>query len=475
MLTILHTNDLHGALGLLPRLTALVARERARAPHTVLLDAGDTALGDPTADLGVDLLAALGYDAMTPGNAETEVVECRRHLGRIGVPVVVANVASGALGSPTVPALVRTVGGIRLAILGLATPPVYPAGHPLHRRNAQEVPVHDAVATALHWVPQLHAAADLVVVVSHLGLWRDLELATTVPDIDLIIGGHSHHRLPSLLPVGRTAIAQAGVGGAYLGVITVSRGAGGWQCSGRLEPVWQALVPDVATERAIRRYLRQRLPDALQRVGETAGCWADPWAENPWSNFVNDRLRAAAGTDVCLYNASGLFPALDPGPVTRWDLERAVPYLPANEAMGVEEIVAMTLTGEELQAVLEHSVGNLPYDLAAEVPHAEVPHHLCWPGSTFLQVSGLRVAADLRRPPGQRVTALTVAGVAVEPQRRYTVATSGFLARGYSGFRWLREGSARRQVGAERQVLLAALRDAGPLPDCDGRLQVTST
>jgi 2',3'-cyclic-nucleotide 2'-phosphodiesterase (5'-nucleotidase family) len=49
MLTILHTNDLHNGLGLLPRLATLVARERARVPHTVLLDAGDTALGDPTA------------------------------------------------------------------------------------------------------------------------------------------------------------------------------------------------------------------------------------------------------------------------------------------------------------------------------------------------------------------------------------------------------------------------------------------
>src|SRR5215216_6615281 len=103
MLTILHTNDLHNRLGLLPRLAALIARERDRAPHTVLLDAGDTALDGPIAEVGVARLAALGYDAMTPGNAETEVAEHRRHLGRIGAPVVVANGATGALGYPTIP------------------------------------------------------------------------------------------------------------------------------------------------------------------------------------------------------------------------------------------------------------------------------------------------------------------------------------------------------------------------------------
>jgi 5'-nucleotidase/UDP-sugar diphosphatase len=453
MLTILHTNDLHNVLGLLPRLTALVARERARAAHTVLLDAGDLGLVGPTADLGVAQLAAFGYDALTPGNAEVDVAEHRHHLGRIGAPVV--------------PALVRTVGGVRLAILGLTTPPVYPAGHPLHRRNADEIPVEDAVATALLWVPRLRAEADFLVVVSHLGLGRDVELATTVPGIDLFIGGHSHHRLPTLIQVGQTAIAQAGVGGTYLGVVTATEADGGWRCEGRLEPVWQEIVPDEATDHAVRTYLRRRLPEALDHIGESTGCWADPWTENPWGNFVTDRLRAAAGADVCVYKAGGLFPALDPGAVTRWDLWRAVPALPPNEAMDLDDIVAMTVTGANLRAICEHSVSDLPCDVDAQIPSAAR-----WPGNPFLQVSGPRMTIDLRRPHGERVTALTVAGADVDPERPYTVATSGFLARGYSGFRWLGEGTARRLVRAEEEILRASLRDPGPLPDRDGRLQM---
>ncbi len=59
MLVILHTNDLHGCLGMLPRLAALVARERARCPEAILLDAGALGLGGPAADLGVALLVAL--------------------------------------------------------------------------------------------------------------------------------------------------------------------------------------------------------------------------------------------------------------------------------------------------------------------------------------------------------------------------------------------------------------------------------
>src|SRR5688500_2692680 len=103
MVTLLHTNDLHGAVGMLPRLATLIARERQRDPAALLLDAGDLALNAATADLGVRLLAALQYDALTPGNAENEVLAYRWHLGRIGAPVVVANVAAAALGCPTMP------------------------------------------------------------------------------------------------------------------------------------------------------------------------------------------------------------------------------------------------------------------------------------------------------------------------------------------------------------------------------------
>jgi 2',3'-cyclic-nucleotide 2'-phosphodiesterase (5'-nucleotidase family) len=124
--------------------------------------------------------------------------------------------------------LIREIRGIRLAILGLTTPSPYPAGHALHRPQAEEVPVEDAVEAARQWVPQLCQHAELVVVLSHLGLRHDIRLALEVPGIHLIIGGHSHHRLPSALRIGTTHIAQAGGGGIYLGVIDVEARGGGF-------------------------------------------------------------------------------------------------------------------------------------------------------------------------------------------------------------------------------------------------------
>jgi hypothetical protein len=83
----------------------------------------------------------------------------------------------------------------------------------------------------------------------------------------------------------------------------------------------------------------------------------------------------------------------------------------------------------------------------------------------------MRLAVDLARPRGHRVTALTVAGKPVAVNRRYRVVTTGFLARGYSGFHWLRDGADRQIVGTERSIVMAALRTDGRLPAPDGRLQ----
>jgi 2',3'-cyclic-nucleotide 2'-phosphodiesterase (5'-nucleotidase family) len=467
MVTILHTNDLHNCLGMVPRLAALMARERERDPAALLLNAGDAALGGRDADLGVQLLASLGYDAMVTGNSENDVLEHRVNLSRVGAPVVVANIAPGALGFLAVPYLIREVGGVRLAILGLTTPPPYPRGHRLHRPNAQEIPVHDAVEAARHRVTELRDRADLVVALSHMGLRDDLQLALQIPDIDLIIGGHGHHRLPSLLRIGSTYIAQAGAGGAYLGVLSAEAKRDTFQLSGRLEPVWQDLADDEQMVQFILVHLRDRRPEALHVVGSSSnGCWADPWLENPWANFVTDSVRQQVSADICFFKAMSLIRALSHGAVTRWDLGRCMPGSQANEALGMSEIVRMQLTGEAIHGICEHSVADLPWDL-----HEQVSSRHCLPGNGLLQGSGLRVAFDLARPEGERVTCLSVNGNAVDRHRTYAVVTTGFLAKGYSGYHWFRDGAGREVMGSERSIVAGSLGEGRALPDVDGRLR----
>ena len=474
MITLLHTNDLHGHLAALPRLATLIGRERARDREALLLDAGDLGLRGATADLGVQLLSALGYDAITPGNAENDFLDQRLAMGRIGAPIVVANSSADALGIPTRPYLLRTVKGIRLAILGLTTPSsyqttkVYASSHPFRQFQAPDAAIADPLLTAQQWVPELRQQADLVVVLSHLGLWRDITLASEVPGIDLIIGGHSHHRLPQLIRIGNTWIGQAGIGGAYLGVVTIEERRGEFQFTGRLESVWQEIDPEPQTVQSIQRYLQQRSPESLTAVGATAGCWADPWRENAWANLVTDSVRRYAETDICLYKASMLMPTLDPGELTRWSVTQAL-ACDLSTAGELNEIVRMHLTGAAIRAICEHSVMALPRDV-----DPRIPNNFDLPCNTLLHTSGLRVIFDLSQPEGRRVRSLLIDDQPLDLQQHYSVATSRFLAQGYSGFHWFRTGNDHRTLDTVYEALTAALPRCQQLPLLDGRLTFAS-
>ena len=215
--------------------------------------------------------------------------------------------------------------------------------------------------------------------------------------------------------------------------------------------------------------LRHRLPHLLLPLAETPGGWADPWLENPWANFITDQLRTMAAADICWFKTAALFPALDSAPLTEWDLRRAVPGLVLDERMGLDDLMRMEVPGAAINAICEQVVVDLPYDLDPTIPPSA-----CLPGNTHLQASGLRVSYDLARPAGARMCSLVVDGRPVDPQRTYTVVAPGFLAKGYSGYRWFHDGVRREVVGKERALLLAALACCTSLPSVDGRHQYLS-
>jgi 2',3'-cyclic-nucleotide 2'-phosphodiesterase (5'-nucleotidase family) len=457
MITIAHTNDLHGHDGMLPRLAALIRRERQRSPDMLLLDAGDMGIDDSLGSLSIDILRTFGYDAITSGNHENEVRSGRAALARLGVPCLVANVGPNALGFDTPPYLMRRVDGLAVAILGLTTAPVYPIGHPLHRPNADEIPVTDPLAAAQAWVPYLRPQADLLVVLSHLGLRRDLVLARAVPGIDLIVGGHSHHRLASPLYIDDTAIVQAGMFGAYLGVVDIERAPNGFHFRSRLEPIWQDVEPDVEITRRIDSALALHLPDGLAVHGQTDGCWADPWQENAWANFVTDAFRTHSGADIAFTKASSVLPALDPGPLREWDLNCAVD-------LRDDMLIGLSTRGDAIRAICEHSVGELADDEGLQTGGE---HRL--PANPMLQCSGLRLKYDLRRPSGSRVLRIQTDSGDLDSARHYRVVTNAFLAKGYSGFHWFPETAPHSVAGSMRRALLESLLHTDRLPPIDGR------
>jgi 2',3'-cyclic-nucleotide 2'-phosphodiesterase (5'-nucleotidase family) len=79
----------------------------------------------------------------------------------------------------------------------------------------------DPLYTADHLAPALRPGFDVLVSLSHIGLTRDRELAARRPEIDLIVGGHTHALLESGEKIGRTTIVQAGWFGKYFGTTKI--------------------------------------------------------------------------------------------------------------------------------------------------------------------------------------------------------------------------------------------------------------
>lgn len=236
-LTILHINDFHGALlpvagsdgrageGGAARLAALVKRERT--PTTLFVASGDLLNGTPLAQAFggrpvIEVFNQMGLAATAVGNHEFDYGQARfaELAGAAAFPFLAANI-DGA--GPWQASLVRTVGTQRIALFALTTQetPRYAAPEVIAGLGFS-----DPVAAARRMVAALRPQADLVILLSHLGIDTDRQLAAAVPGIDLIVGGHSHTRIDRPETVGGTLIVHDHERGRVLGRLDLDVEAG---------------------------------------------------------------------------------------------------------------------------------------------------------------------------------------------------------------------------------------------------------
>ncbi len=243
-LVIMHTNDTHSQIdpytyktdvnmGGFLRREAAIREVRAENPYTLLLDAGDFSQGTPYFNVfkgyvEVRLMNAMGYDAATLGNHEFDngCSALAARLKTADFPVVCANYqfANKKLAKVIKPYVIIERGGMKVGIFGLG---VNLNGY-VAPQIAQEVTYLDPVKCARQMVELLKAQnCDLIVCLSHLGLSTDEDndylIALQVPEIDVIIGGHTHQELSDPVIIGNTRIYQMTNRGKCFGVLTVER------------------------------------------------------------------------------------------------------------------------------------------------------------------------------------------------------------------------------------------------------------
>ena len=452
--------------GGMARIATLVARTRAESPHTMLALGGDTISPSVMSAVirGEQMIAAwnqLGLDVATFGNHEFDfgpaTLLARMRESRFAW--LSANVFDRTTGRPFGGARETHLmdrDGVAVGFFGLTV-----ADTPQTSSPGPDVEFRDPIAAARGAVAELRTGRrPIVVAVTHQDMPADERMAREVPGIHLVIGGHEHDPLETV--VGDTLITKAGADGVFVVQIDLQATRDGRVLARhhRFVPITPELPEDPAMAALVARY-QARLSDALDvRIGETrvpldARNAALRTGETNAGNFVADAIRARLGADVALMNGGGirgnqLMPA---GPLTRKDVHALVPFL--------NVLVMLEVPGRVLRDALERSVAAYPQEFGG-----------------FLQVSGLTLTFDPARPPGQRVTRVLVGGEPLDPQRRYTVAANNYTAAGGDGYAML--ATAKPLVFPQdgpglTETLLAAIERAGVIaPAVEGRITRTS-
>jgi 5'-nucleotidase len=225
--TFYHTSDIHENSKHLPRIARFVESRKKDDPNVLFVDSGDWFnKGDLTklrtrGEAIVAILSACNYDAMIPGNHDYSFGTLRlaELIDGFSLPVVAANCIWPEDIKPeyAVPYRIFKLEGVTVAVVGTATPISIQQVDSL----LEIMPIEESISNV---VAELEESTDIIVLLTHVGVWRDTQLAESLPGVDIIFGGHDHMRFRELKIADGTdiVIQHSGWAGEYIGELTVT-------------------------------------------------------------------------------------------------------------------------------------------------------------------------------------------------------------------------------------------------------------
>lgn len=433
-----------GAARLLTAINQTRDALKAGGKNVLLLNAGDNFQGSLfyttyKGTVEAEMLNAMKFDAMTVGNHEFDDSEdgLAGFLDKVQFPVVTANVvatAASKIGDRVKPSVVLEVGGQKIGIVGAVANDTAELATP-----GPNITIAEDVAKISEQVQKLKQdGVDKIIALTHVGYPRDLEFIAKIPDVDVVVGGHSHTLLsntdqkaegpyPTLVdnPGGyKVPVVQAGQYSKYLGDLKVVFDDNGVAKESKGDPILvdSSFKPDEAT---LKRIDELKAPiEALKAkvVGTSEGpiegdrkiCRVK---ECSMGNLVADATLARVkdqGVTIAFANSGGLRSSIDGGDVSMGEVLTVLPFQ--------NTVATFQLKGEDIRAALENGVSQID-DGAGR----------------FMQVSGMKYSFDRSKPAGSRVVSVEVkegdAFVPLDPPKTYIVAANNYVRTGGDGFK----------------------------------------
>jgi 2',3'-cyclic-nucleotide 2'-phosphodiesterase (5'-nucleotidase family) len=517
---LLHTQEHHGQalpvrggnpaldLGGLSARATLIASERIDAGKknlgVLVLDSGDILTGTPLSsefrgEPDIWAMNVIGYDALTPGNHEFDFEpkepRFRALAGLAKFPLLAANVKgieALAIAKPNPGFIIKKIENLRIGIIGITNPMTGEVSNP-----PAGLTFEDSIVTVKTILAEQKANADLWIALTHQETFRDLALLRAVPELDLVIGGHTvgfqgivtrdafkdpidEKTVPDLVPAQPTDVlnpngiyVRAGEGpffgrfGTVVGRLDIffdsatKKIAKASSTNLLVVPATehnkQAGVPTVALDAKIEALLQPFVAALNRRLKEIIGKTLVELngrredvrvRETNLGNLITDAYRVMQKTEISLQNAGGIRSSVRPGEIMRSDVISILPF--------GNTIVRFKIQGADLLTALENGVSQVEQK-----------------GGRFPQISGMCLSFDPSRPVGQRILKVFVGKKPLEPDATYTIATNNFTANGGDGYVSFRDRRSefRDTESVDTDLFADYLRAQGTIsPKLEGRI-----
>lgn len=512
-LTVFFTNDLHGGITpqkaeflnpeFPPKLGGgasaahLIKKAEAKAAEegngVLIIDAGDIFQGTlvgtrSNGEAIIKYMNLIGYDAVVPGNHDFDLgkdnlIELIKQSEFSWISSNIYDRETGKRWEWVKPWIIKKIGDLRIGITGATTRGTEYMSFP---ENIKGLEFKSEIKNLQECVDELRSQnVDLVVVMVHAGLPYDTregyeELKTTTKDsvlksghanamemahfvkgIDVLLGGHLHrgYHEPWEDPQNHTICIQNYGNGGNLGWIDLyidlpTRSIADYDYPSDNSTLLLLQEDEFWPDSTVLNFIKTQQKIYEKGFKDIIGnsriaLSRSSIGESPMNNLITDAMRERVNADFAITNFGGIRADLKPGPITREDIFKVLPF--------GNQIATFIVNGIFLKKIIEKKVSG---------------------GSRGLAISGGEVTINKTLPDGERAVKIEINGELLDPNKKYRIATTDYLMEGNSGLTMLKD-IPRDNVAFSgillREAVIEYIQKNTPIePKMDGRWKMSN-
>ena len=477
---ILYTNDVHCAIEGYSKLAAYKAQLEESGNDVVVVDAGDAiqgeAIGTQTQGKAIiDLMNEVGYKYAVPGNHEfdygmdtfLELASSENSKFEYLSSTFVDMRTNETVFKPYD---ITEINGMKVAFVGISTPESYTKSTPVYFQDENGNDIYNFSQNDFYGAIQkaVDAAraegADKVIAVGHLGVsgttdsWKSTDVIANTTGIDVFIDAHSHEVIEATTVDNKNGekvpLSSTGTKFQYIGQLElksdgeevinlISPDTIDINSSDAVKTAYSRVKKKVDDYNAQIQYLYEKIGTAeveLTLNDPDSGEWVIRTQETNVGDFVSDAYRIMTGADISLANAGGIRASVDKGDVTR---KTFIDINPWNNPMCV-----VSATGQDILDALEFGARNLPETCGGFLHTSGLTYeiHTYIDSPVVLDEQGSFKEIDKSKQ--RRVANVKINGEAIDPEKKYTVASTFYLLKqGGDGFTMFADSDVVKQEG----------------------------